>query len=170
LILFPLADYLTEKNTMVDEPIELKALDNILEEFKGKKGIVIPVLQRAQSAYGYLPKEVLAAISEKTGIPLSQLMGVATFYAQFRLTRQGKNLVRVCDGTACHVRGAPKSVEAIENALNIKAGGTSADYKFSMEIVYCLGSCGLAPVAVVNDKVYGQIEPKKIVEQLEKLK
>ena len=154
---------------MADEPIDLKALDNILEEFKGKKGVVIPVLQRAQNAYGYLPREVLAAISEKTGIPLSQLMGVATFYAQFRLTRQGQNLIRVCDGTACHVRGAPKSVEAIENALNIKAGGTSADYKFSMEIVYCLGSCGLAPVAVINDKVYGQIEPKKIVDQLGKL-
>jgi NADH:ubiquinone oxidoreductase subunit E len=155
---------------MADEAIDLKALDSILEEFKGKKGVVIPILQRAQSTYGYLPKEVLSAISEKTGIPLSQLMGVATFYAQFRLTRQGENLIRVCDGTACHVRGAPKSVEAIENALNIKSGGTSADYKFSMEIVYCLGSCGLAPVAVVNDKVYGQIEPKKIVEQLEKLK
>jgi NADH-quinone oxidoreductase subunit E len=154
---------------MTDEPIDLKALDSILEEFKGKKGPVIPILQRTQSMYGYLPKEVLAVISEKTGIPLSQLMGVATFYAQFRLTKQGRNLIRVCDGTACHVRGASKSVEAIESALNIQAGGTSADYKYSMEIVYCLGSCGLAPVAVVNEKVYGQIEPKKIVEQLGKL-
>jgi NADH-quinone oxidoreductase subunit E len=154
---------------MTDEPIDLKALDSILEEFKGKKGPVIPILQRTQSIYGYLPQKALAAISEKTGIPLSQLMGVATFYAQFRLTKQGRNLIRVCDGTACHVRGAPKSVEAIESALNIQAGGTSADYKYSMEIVYCLGSCGLAPVAVVNDKVYGQIEPKKIVAQLEKL-
>ena len=153
---------------MADEPIDLKMLDSILEEFKGRKA-VIPILQKAQSAYGYLPKAVLTAISEKTGIPLSQLMGVATFYAQFRLTRQGRNLIRVCDGTACHVRGAPKSVEAIENALHIPAGGTSDDYKYSMEIVYCLGSCGLAPVAVVNDKVYGQIEPQKIVEQLKKL-
>ena len=154
---------------MADEPINLKALDGILEEFMGKKGPVIPILQRAQGVYGYLPKEVLAAISQKTGIPISQLMGVATFYAQFRLTRQGRNLIRICDGTACHVRGAPKSVEAIENALKIQGNGTSPDYKYSMEIVYCLGSCGLAPVAVVNDKVYGQIEPKKIVEQLEKL-
>ena len=154
---------------MADEPIDLKALDSILEELKGKKGAVIPILQRAQSVYGYLPKEALEAISEKAGIPLSQLMGVATFYAQFRLTRQGRNLIRVCDGTACHVRGAQKSVEAIESALKVPAGGTSEDYKYSMEIVYCLGSCGLAPVAVVNDKVYGQIEPKKIVEQLEKL-
>ncbi len=154
---------------MTDEPIDLKALDSLLEEFRGKKNPVIPILQKAQSYYGYLPKAALAAISEKTGIPLSQLMGVATFYAQFRLTRQGRNLIRVCDGTACHVRGALKSIEAIENALNVPAGGTSPDYKYSMEIVYCLGSCGLAPIAVVNEKVYGQIEPKKIVEQLEML-
>jgi NADH:ubiquinone oxidoreductase subunit E len=154
---------------MADESIDLNLLENILEEFKGKYDAVIPILQRAQSVYGYLPREALAVISDKTGIPLSQLVGVATFYAQFRLTRQGRNLIRICDGTACHVRGAPKSVEAIENALDIQAGGTSLDYKYSMEIVYCLGSCGLAPVAVVNEKVYGQIEPKKIVALLEKL-
>lgn len=154
---------------MAEETIDLKALDSVLEEFKGNLGAVIPILQRTQSVYGYLPKVVMCAISEKTGIPLSQLMGVATFYAQFRLTKQGRNLIRVCDGTACHVRGAPKSVEAIENALKVPAGGTSEDYRYSMEIVYCLGSCSLAPVAVVNDKVYGQIEPKKIVEQLAKL-
>jgi NADH-quinone oxidoreductase subunit E len=154
---------------MADETIDLKALDSVLEEFKGNLGAVIPILQRTQSVYGYLPRVVLCAISEKTGIPLSQLMGVATFYAQFRLTRQGRNLIRVCDGTACHVRGAPQSIEAIEEALNVPAGGTSTDYKYSLEIVYCLGSCGLAPIAVVNEKVYGQIEPKKIVEQLEKL-
>jgi NADH:ubiquinone oxidoreductase subunit E len=154
---------------MSASPFDLAPLDTILEEFKGKNGAVIPILQRTQEVYGYLPKEIMVAISERTGIPLSQLMGVATFYAQFRLTRRGKHLIRVCDGTACHVRGAPKSVEAIEEALKVKAGGTSEDYKYSMEIVYCLGSCGLAPVAVVNDKVYGQIEPKKIVKQLEKL-
>ncbi|RPH62491.1 MAG: NAD(P)H-dependent oxidoreductase subunit E [Chloroflexi bacterium] len=154
---------------MSASPFDLTLLDTILEEFKGQKGAVIPILQRTQEVYGYLPKEIMVAISERTGIPLSQLMGVVTFYAQFRLTRRGKHLIRVCDGTACHVRGAPKSVEAIEAALKVKAGGTSEDYKYSMEIVYCLGSCGLAPVAVVNDKVYGQIEPKKIVKQLEKL-
>jgi NADH:ubiquinone oxidoreductase subunit E len=156
------------EKSMPPAPLDLTLLDKILDEFQGRKA-VIPILQRAQEVYGYLPKEVMVAISDRTGIPLSQLMGVATFYAQFRLTRRGKHLIRVCDGTACHVRGAPKSVEAIEAKLKVKAGGTSEDYKYSMEIVYCLGSCGLAPVAVVNEKVYGQIEPKKIVEQLEKL-
>ena len=154
---------------MADEPIDLKALDGILEEFIGKKVPVIPILQRAQGVYGYLPKEVIKVISQKTGIPLSQLLGVVTFYAQFRLTRQGRNLIRVCDGTACHVRGAPKSIEAVEDALHVQAGGTSPDYKYSMEIVYCLGSCGLAPIAVVNEQVYGKIEPQKFVEQLQKL-
>jgi len=154
---------------MADEPIDLKALDGILEEFIGKKVPVIPILQRAQGVYGYLPKEVIKVISQKTGIPLSQLLGVVTFYAQFRLTRQGRNLIRVCDGTACHVRGAPKSIEAVEDALHVQAGGTSPDYKYSMEIVYCLGSCGLAPIAVVNAQVYGKIEPQKFVEQLQKL-
>lgn len=154
---------------MPDSALDLQLLDKILEEFNGQKGAVIPILQRTQDVYGYLPREVLVAISDKSGIPLSQLMGVATFYAQFRLTRRGKHLIRVCDGTACHVRGAAQSVAAIEDALKVPAGGTSPDYKYTMEIVYCLGSCGLAPVAVVNDKVYGQIEPNKIVEQLEKL-
>ncbi len=154
---------------MADESIDLAALDGILAEFQGSPGAVIPILQRTQQVYGYLPKAALVAISERTGTALSQLLGVATFYAQFRLTRQGRNLIRVCDGTACHVRGAPQSIEAIEDALNVPAGGTSPDYKYSLEIVYCLGSCGLAPIAVVNEKVYGQIEPKKIVEQLEKL-
>jgi NADH:ubiquinone oxidoreductase subunit E len=152
-----------------ETPFDLGPLDRILEEFKGHKGAVIPILQRTQDAYGYLPKEILAAISKKTGIPLSRLYGVATFYAQFRLTRRGRHLVRVCDGTACHVRGAPKNVEAVEKALDIKAGETSADYKATLEIVYCLGSCGLAPVAVIDEKVYGQLVPTALVQQMEKL-
>ncbi len=94
---------------MSEEQVDLKALEKLLEEFKDRKYPVIPILQKAQSLYGYLPKQVMFAISEKTGIPLSQLMGVATFYAQFRLTRQGRNLIRICDGTACHVRGRPRA-------------------------------------------------------------
>jgi len=154
---------------MTDEIVDLNALDSLLEEFKGGRYPVIPILQKMQGLYGYLPREAILAVSEKTGIPLSQLMGVATFYAQFRLTRQGRHLIRICDGTACHVRGAPQSIEAVEDALQVPAGGTSPDYKYSMEIVYCLGSCGLAPIAVVDEQVYGKIEPKKFVEQLQRL-
>lgn len=154
----------------VTEPtLDMAPLDQILDEFKGQKGAVIPILQRAQDAYGYLPKEVLAAISKKTGIPISRLFGVATFYAQFHLTRRGRHLIRVCDGTACHVRGAAKNIETLEKELGVPAGSTSEDYKYTVEIVYCLGSCGLAPVAVVDEKVYGRLTPDSLVKQMEGL-
>ncbi len=149
--------------------LDMAPLAKVLEDYAGQKGAVIPILQHAQDIYGYLPKEVLIEISKHTGIPVSQLIGVATFYAQFRLTRRGKHLIRVCDGTACHVRGAAKCIEAVEKQLNVPAGSTSADYEYTMEIVYCLGSCGLAPVAVVDEKVYGRLTPNSLVEQLEAL-
>ena len=149
--------------------LDFAPLDKVLEEYAGQKGAIIPILQHAQEAYGYLPKEVLQEISKRTGIPVSKLLGVATFYAQFRLSRRGKHLIRVCDGTACHVRGASKCIETVEKQLGVPAGGTSEDYEYTMEIVYCLGSCGLAPVAVVDDKVYGRLTPNILVEQLEGL-
>jgi NADH-quinone oxidoreductase subunit E len=151
------------------QELDLAPLERVLDEFKGHKGAVIPILQRAQEIYGYLPREVLAAISKKAGIPISRLYGVATFYAQFRLTRRGRHLIKICDGTACHVRGATKIVEGIENALNVPPGGSDPDFKYSVEIVYCLGSCGLAPIAVVNDKVYGQTDADNLVAQVKQL-
>lgn len=152
-----------------ESPLDLGPLNHILEEFKGQKGAVIPILQRTQDAYGYLPKEILAEISRRTGIPLSRLYGVATFYAQFHLTRRGRHLIRICDGTACHVRGAPKNIEAVAKDLNVEPGGSSPDYKYTLEIVYCLGSCGLAPVAVVDEKVYGRLNPDALVQRLRTL-
>jgi NADH-quinone oxidoreductase subunit E len=145
---------------------DLAPLDKVLQQYAGQKGAVIPILQHAQEIYGYLPKEILAEISRRTGVPLSRLIGVATFYAQFRLTRRGKHLIRICDGTACHVRGAPKVIETVEQDLSVPAGGTSPDYEYTMEIVYCVGSCGLAPVAVVDDRVYGRLTPNSMLEQL----
>jgi NADH-quinone oxidoreductase subunit E len=152
------------------EEFDLALLDPILAEFKGQKGAVIPVLQRAQDVYGYLPKQVMVYLSKKTGFPLSRLYGVATFYAQFRLTRRGRHLVRACDGTACHVRGATKSIETASRAIGIAPGETSPDYRFTMEIVYCLGSCGLAPVAVIDDKVHGRLAPDTLANIMADLK
>lgn len=152
-----------------DSALDLQLLENILLEYQGRKGAVIPILQNIQEAYGYLPKEILKITSKRTGIPLSQLYGVATFYAQFRLSRRGRHLIRICDGTACHVRGSEKTVQAIENAFDMIAGSTSPDYKYTLEIVYCVGSCGLAPVAVVDEKVYGQTKPEPFVRVLKKL-
>jgi NADH:ubiquinone oxidoreductase subunit E len=145
---------------------DLAPLRPILAEYGGQKGAVIPILQRIQEAYGYLPKEILAELSKRTDIPLTRLIGVATFYAQFRLARRGKHLIRVCDGTACHVRGAAHNVDALEKAFDLGDDGTSPDYQYTMEIVYCIGSCGLAPVAVVDDKVFGRVEPEELVERV----
>ena len=155
--------------TTSDHDFDLGPLEKILTEYRGKKGAVIPILQHIQAAYGYLPPKILEITSRKTHIPLSQLYGVATFYAQFHLARRGRNLIRVCDGTACHVRGSEKTVQSIENAFALQAGCTSPDYKYTLEIVYCVGSCGLAPVAVVNEKVYGQTKPETFVRTLKKL-
>ena len=94
---------------------------------------------------------------------------MATFYAQFRLTRRGRHLVRVCDGTACHVRGSGKCIDELEKNLHLTPGTTSPDYKYTLEIVYCLGSCGIAPVALVDDKVHGRLAPDALVKQMQKL-
>lgn len=151
------------------ESFDLQPLEDILTQYQGQKGAVIPILQKIQEAYGYLPKEILSQTSKKTHIPLSQLYGVATFYAQFHLKRRGRYLIRVCDGTACHVSGSEKTIQAIENAFDLLSGGTSPDYKYSLEIVYCVGSCGLAPVSLVDDKVYGQTKPEPFVRTLKRL-
>ena len=168
-------DAFTARGRGADNPsggepaFDLQPLERILAEYRGRKGAVIPILQQIQEAYGYLPKGILEITSRRTRIPLSQLYGVATFYAQFHLTRRGRHLIRVCNGTACHVRGAAKTVQAIENAFDILPGSTSPDYKYTLEIVYCVGSCGLAPVAVVDDKVFGQTQPEPFVRKLKKL-
>jgi len=149
---------------MTEETFDLAALEPIFAQFADQKGALIPVLQRAQDIYGYLPEEVLNRISERMGIPASQVYGVTTFYSQFYLTRRGRHIVRQCDGTACHVRGASKIIQAIQKELGIQAGETTPDYKVTYEIVYCLGACGLSPVAMVDGEVVGQLIPERMLE------
>ena len=148
------------------ETLEMAPLDRVLDELGERKGALIPILQQAQAIFGYLPPEVLEHISKRTRIPLSQIYGVVTFYSQFYLTRRGKHTVRVCDGTACHVRGAARIVETMEQELGIKAGETTPDYNFTLEVVYCLGSCGLSPVAVIDERVVGRLVPQRLVQIL----
>lgn len=155
---------------MAEETFDMAPLEKVFEEFQAQKGALIPVLQRAQEIYGYLPAEVLKTISARIHVPLSQVYGVATFYAQFYLTRRGRHIVRQCDGTACHVRGAPKVISAAEKDLGIKAGETTPDYRLTFEIVYCLGSCGLAPTAMVDGEVVGQLIPEKMLGIVRELK
>jgi NADH-quinone oxidoreductase subunit E len=158
------------KDTAVGQPlIDLSRLTRVLEQFKGKQGSLIPILQRTQDLYGYLPREAIALIAKQTRIPLSRIHGVATFYAQFHLTRRGRNLVRVCDGTACHVRGSGKNLEALQRAVGLAPGETTPDYKLTIEVVYCLGSCGISPVALVNDKVCARLNADTLVQRVKAL-
>lgn len=148
--------------------LALDQVEAILAKYQGVKGALIPVLQEAQNAYGYLPREVIKCIAEKTGIPVSQIYGVVTFYSQFHLNPRGKNIIRVCQGTACHVRGAKGILKALEDGLQVKAGGTTPDLKFTLETVACIGACGLAPVLMVNDDTHGRLTPEVIPELLAK--
>lgn len=143
----------------------LKAL---FEEYRGKKGSLIPVLQKAQGLYGYLSKEVLREIAAGLELPFSQVYGVATFYAQFHLAPRGRNIIRVCQGTACHVRGADKILAKVQDELHIKAGETTGDLRFTIESVACLGACGLAPVLMINDDTHGRLTQDKVPGLLDK--
>ncbi len=154
---------------MEQETVDLTLLDGVLAQHKTQRGAVIPVLQKAQEIYGWLPREVLERISREMRVPLSRIYGVVTFYSQFYLTRRGRHICRQCDGTACHVKGAARIVDAVEGRLGIKAGETTPDYRITYEVVYCLGSCGLAPVAMVDDKVVGHLVPETMLKILDSL-
>lgn len=147
---------------------EFIQLDEILSRYQGVKGALIPVLQETQNTYGYLAKEALEHIADKMDIPISQIYGVVTFYSQFHLNPRGRNIIRVCQGTACHVRGAKAILKAIEDSLKITAGSTTADLKYTLETVACIGACGLAPVLMINDDTHGRLTPEIIPEILAK--
>jgi NADH-quinone oxidoreductase E subunit len=135
----------------------------IFEHYPKKdKSNLIALLQDVQEVYGYLPEGALQEVADFVGMPLSRVYGVATFYNQFRLTPLGENVVRVCRGTACHVNNSANILFAIETALNIKAGQTTRDKKFTLETVACIGACSIAPVITVNDDYHGRISVKDV--------
>ena len=135
----------------------------ILSEYKDNpKGALIPVLQKAQGVYGYLPKPVLETIARELRLTTAEVFGVVTFYAQFHLNPRGKHIIRVCQGTACHVRGGAKILEAGSEHLKVKPGETTRDLEFTLETVACLGACGLAPVMMVDDNTHGRLNPLDI--------
>ena len=143
-------------------------LEKILEMHSGQKGALIPILQEIQAAYGYLPEEALKIVSREIKIPLSRIYGVITFYAQFYLTPRGKNLIKACQGTACHVRGAGQVLDTVSRELKINPGGTTEDLNFSLETVACVGTCFLAPVIMINEDYYGKLTPKKAMDAVKK--
>jgi NADH-quinone oxidoreductase subunit E len=154
--------------TLVTGKPELEeALKPIVERFKGGKGITIPLLAAVQEKLGYLSPEALDFLSRELDIPAAEMFGVATFYAMFRLQPQGKHVIRLCRGTACHVQGSLRVGEMLQRHLNVKEGETTGDGLFTLQFVACLGCCSLAPVMMVDDEVHGRLTPEKAVEILE---
>ena len=144
----------------------LPALDRIIDEWTGEGGALIPVLQSAQNLLGYLPREVLVHVSERLGIPYSEVTGVVTFYSWFSTVPRGRHVVRVCLGTACYVRGGQDVLRAIKAALGVDVGETTVDRLFSLEVGRCFGSCGLAPVVMIDDDVHQRVKASKVRELL----
>jgi NADH-quinone oxidoreductase subunit E len=143
-----------------------KQLDDILSNYTGDTSDLIPILQAAQERFGYLPEEIMVGIAQFLKLPPSAVYGVSTFYAQFKLTPTGRRTVKVCRGTACHVRGAERILQEIEKQLNIKPGETTEDLEYSLETIACFGSCALAPVTVVDKTVHGRVTPQKVAQIL----
>ena len=145
---------------------DLSLLDPVLQKHEGQDDALITMLQEIQEIYSYLPEEALARLSQEVRIPMSRVYAVATFYAQFYLTPRGRNTIRLCRGTACHVRGAPRILEAVERELGIKEGETTLDMEYTLETVACIGACALAPTMVINLSTYGKMTPSRVAEVL----
>ncbi len=139
-----------------------ESLEGILACFEGKDDELIPILQEAQKAFGYLPEPEMRKVAKYVGLPESRVYAVATFYEQFRFTPQGRNRVVVCRGTACHVRGATRVLEEIEQRLNIKEGETAEDLEYTLSTAACIGCCALAPCVMINDRVEAKLTPQKV--------
>ena len=134
------------------------------------KGALIPVLHEVQKLFGYLPEEALQVVSEELNISMSEIYGVSTFYSQFTLEPKGEHIIKVCLGTACYVKGAQDILERFASVLEVEVGKTTKDGKFTVEAARCLGACGLAPVLMVDDKVYGRLIPDDVIRIIEEYK
>ena len=147
------------------------ALAKVIDKYKNAQGALMPVLQEAQGIYGYLPIQVQKMIADGLNVSLSEIYGIATFYSQFVLNPKGEVAIAVCMGTACYVKGAGNILDRISQIINVKAGDTSSDGKYSLEATRCIGACGLAPVLTINEDVYGRItKPEDMDAILEKYK
>lgn len=150
--------------------IDLTLMDEVLQKYADVKGSLITILQKTQDIYGYLPKSAIELISEKTGIATSEIMGVGTFYTQFRFEPVGKYLIMLCQGTACHVNSSQLILQTIKDELGIDDGQTTEDGLFSLKCVACLGCCSLSPVMMINDDTYGSLTPDKTKQILKELR
>jgi len=144
------------------EQEKLDRIEAVIEEYRDREGSLIQILHMAQGIYGYLPLHLQQFIAERLDKPLSEVSGVVTFYSYFSMLPKGENTIRVCLGTACYVRGGKKIIEKIREILNVEVGETTEDGKFTLEVMRCIGACGLAPAITINDRVYKQVNPDKL--------
>ena len=144
------------------ENVDLSLINDVLDKYAGVKGSLISILQKTQEVYGYVPIDAVYHIAERTGLTPAKIMGVATFYAQFRFQAVGKYLIMICKGTACYVNGANAVADAVMEELGIGDNETTADGLFSLSLVSCLGCCSLAPVMMINEDTYGSLTPDKV--------
>ncbi|MCR5323910.1 MAG: NADH-quinone oxidoreductase subunit NuoE [Lachnospiraceae bacterium] len=151
-----------------DTPEQKAKLMDVIARLKDQRGALMPILQQAQEIYGYLPYEVQKTISEELNIPIEEVYGVVTFYSQFSLYPKGKYKISVCLGTACYVKGSGDVYQKLKDILGIDGGQCTPDMKFSLDACRCVGACGLAPVMMINDDVYGRLTPDKVQEILDK--
>ena len=142
--------------------IDLKKVDFVVDQYGCNRDSLISILQDIQAEYRYLPEEVIRQVAKRLDLPLIQVYGVATFFKAFSLKPRGEHLVRVCLGTACHVRGAPAVLDEVKRQLGVETGDTTKDMKFTLETVNCLGACALGPLLVIDDEYQGQMSPGKI--------
>jgi NADH:ubiquinone oxidoreductase subunit E len=147
---------------------KLDELKHFIEEHKTQPGALMPVMQKAQDIFGYLPEEIQACISDNLGVPMTDIYGVATFYSQFALEPKGRHIISVCLGTACYVKGSQSVLDEMSKELNVAVGKTTPDGLFTLQATRCLGCCGLAPVMMIGDNVYGSLKPGDVKGILDK--
>ncbi|MFZ4400249.1 MAG: NADH-quinone oxidoreductase subunit NuoE [Bacteroidales bacterium] len=155
---------------LAKDTVDLSLIDSLIAKYNGKKGNLIPILQGTQQTFGYIPSEAFIKIAKETGLKLSDMYGVATFYAQFRLLPVGKHIIKVCHGTACHVQNSNAITEAIQESLGVLDGATTNDGLFTLESVACLGCCSLAPVMMIGDNTYAKLTGKDAVSIIKEIK
>ena len=154
-----------DNQALLEQEIAMRErLNEILSSYQGKREELIPILQQVQQVFGYLPEPAMRGIAKFLKLPESTVFGVGTFYAQFKLVPSGRKIIRVCRGTACHVRGGDRILREMEKRLGIKPGESTPDLEYSLETVACFGACALAPVMLVNDKVHGRMTKAKVKE------
>ncbi len=153
---------------MFQEGVPMEGLNDILAKYYQSEGSIVSILQDMEVRYGYIPEEAVSWVSQQTGLSASRFYGVATFYGQFHLVKPGKNVVKICRGTACHVKGSEKISDDVQTMLHCGVGETTPDGNFTVEHVACVGACARAPIFIVGKDVYGKMTPQKAKKQLEK--